>query len=136
MKYRVAVFRRSNGKLQFKQFQTAGFAIRPDGQLIHGGKVCNTTDRRKIVFYEINYKLPKQDRLGNDIYERDIVFDSRHGALSIVSWNESGCAFVLCLRSRGMTVKYRYCDFRDSVEVIGNEYENNLKQITAKGLTK
>ena len=136
MKYRVAVFRRSNGKLQFKQFQTAGFAIAPDGQLMRRGKVCNTTDRRKIVFYEINYKLPKQDRLGNDIYERDIVFDSRHGALSIVSWNESGCAFVLCLRSRGMTVKYRYCDFRDSVEVIGNEYENQLKQITAKGLTK
>lgn len=136
MKYRVAIFQRSKGKLQFKQFKTAGFSIAPDGGLLCRGKRCNTTDRRKIKYYEVNYQLPKKDRLGNDIYEKDIVFDSRYGALSVVAWNESGCAFVLAHRSRGMTIKYRYCDFRDSVEVIGNEYENQLKQITAKGFTK
>lgn len=136
MKYRVAIFSRACGRLVFEKFAYSGYAITPDGRLIRGGKVCNTVDRRKKRFYEINYKLPKQDRLGHDLFEHDIVFDSRYGALSIISWNDAGCAFVLATKNRGFTIKYRYCDFRDSVELIGNEYQNTINQITARGMTK
>lgn len=136
MKYRIAVFKRARGRLVFDKFAYSGYAIAPNGDLIRGGKVCNTDDRRKRRYYEINYKLPKNDRLGQELYERDIVFDSKYGALSIIQWNDGGCAFVLATKNRGFTIKYRYCDFRDTVEKIGNEYETTVKQITARGLTK
>lgn len=136
MDYRVAVFRRAENRLVFVKFAYSGYAIAPDGRLMRGGRECNTQDRRQRRFYEINHKLPKTDRLGRDLYERDIVFDSRFGTLSTVLWNPSGCAFVLATKNRGFTIKYRYCDFRDSVELVGNEYENILNQITAKGMTK
>lgn len=136
MKFRVAIFERKAGAQVFQKFAHAGFAIMPDGRLYRGKKECNTTDRRQRKYYEINYQLPKRDRLGNVIYEHDIIFDPAYGALSVVLWNESGCAFVLANKTRCFTVKYRYCTFRESVEVIGNEYEKQVKQISAQGLTR
>lgn len=136
MKYRVAIFRRINGRLVFDKFAYSGYAIIPNGDLVHAGKVCNTTDKRRKRYYEINVMLPKPDRLGQDLYQHDIVFDSKYGAMSIIWWSKSGCAFVLATKHKNMTVKYRYCDFRDSVEKIGNEYETTLNQITARGMTK
>lgn len=128
--------RRVNSRLVFEKFAYSGYAIAPDGRLMRGRTECNTADKRKRRYYEINYKLPKSDRLGRELYERDIVFDSRFGALSTIVWSASACAFVLATKNRGFTIKYRYCDFRDSVELIGNEYQNTLNQITAKGMTK
>lgn len=137
MNYRIAIFKRAARRLQFDKFAYSGYRISPDGALWRGKTQCNTTDRRGRKYYEIHYKLPKTDRLGTAIYEHDIIFDSRFNALCIILWNESGAAFVEAHKQRGFTIKFRYCDFRsDSVEVIGNEYENTLKQITAKGMTK
>lgn len=136
MNYRVAVFRRATNKLKFGGFAYAGYRIAPDGQLYKGSKICNTTDRRARVFYEIHRKLPKTDRLGQVLYEHDIIFDSRFNALATIGWSDAYCAFVLSSKNRGLKVTFRYCDFRDSVEKIGNEYENALYQISAKGFTK
>lgn len=136
MKFRVAIFKRAKNKLEFYRLAYSGYKMTQDGVLIKGNKVCNTTDKRAKVFYEVNYLLPKLDRLGQQLYEHDIIFDSRFNALSVLLWNKSGCAFVLANRSRKMVIKYRYCDFRDSVEKVGNEYENILNQISAKGFTK
>lgn len=136
MKYRIAIFRRAMNKLVFNKFAYDGFRIAPDGQLWKGSKVCNTTDRRGRMYYEIHRQLPKCDRLGNVLYEHDIIFDSRFNALAIIGWSDSYCAFVLTNKNRGLKLTYRYCDFRDSVEKIGNEYENVLQQVSAKGFTK
>ena len=131
MKFRVAVLKRKNNKLAFDRFVFNGFRIGQDGVLYRGRTICNTSDRRARVFYEINMLLPKCDRLGQELYEKDIVFDGKYSVLSVVLWNESGCAFVLADRTRGFTVKYRYCDWRDTVEKIGNEYETTVNQISA-----
>lgn len=131
MKFRVAIFKRASNRLKFNRFAFTGYKLGQDGGLYRGRTRCNTTDRRGRVFYEVNFLLPKTDRLGAEIYEKDIVFDGKYGALSVVLWNESGCAFVLATRSNGFTVKYRYCDWRDTVERIGNEYESTVKQISA-----
>lgn len=136
MKYRVAIFRRAKNRLSFNRFACAGFKIAPDGKLYKGSKVCNTTDRRGRFYYEIHRKLPKTDRLGQELYEHDIIFDSRFKALGIIAWSDSYCAFVMTNKNRGWKITYRYCDWRDTVEKVGNEYENILNQITAKGLTK
>lgn len=118
--------------MRFVKFLYAGYVIAPDGRLLRGGKVCNTTDKRRRVYYVINRKLPKTDRLGRDLYERDIVFDGRYGLLATLVWSDTGCAFVMANRTRGLTVKYRYCDWRDTVELIGNEYATAVQQITAR----
>ena len=136
MKFRVAIFKRAKNKLEFYRLAYSGYKMTQDGELYRGKTKCNTTDKRAKIYHEINYLLPKLDRLGNKLYEHDIVFDSRFNALSVILWNKSGCAFVLANRTRKFVVKYRYCDFRDSVEKVGNEYENILNQISAKGFTK
>lgn len=130
MKYRVVIFKRKNNRLIFNRFAFAGYRLDQDGNLYRGNKICNTSDRRGRTFYEINYLLPKCDRLGQSIYEKDILFDSKYGLLSVVVWNETKCAFVLANRTNGFTVSYRYCDWRDTVERIGNEYEPITHQIT------
>lgn len=136
MKFRVAILEKRRGKLEFKKFEFSGYYISNEGVLYKGKRPCNTTDRRKKIFYEINYKLGKKDRLERDLYEHDIVFDSRYGCLSKIIFNDAGGAFVLCHQINKMKISYRYCGFKNSVELIGNDYQNQLKQITAKGMTK
>lgn len=135
MNYRVAIYKRAARRLKFEKFAFAGYRIAPDGRLYRGNKECNTNDKRGRKYYEIHHRLGKPDRLGCAIYERDIIFDARFNALCAVKWN--GCAFVLAHRQHGFAITFRYCDFRsESVEVVGNECENVLQQITAKGFTK
>lgn len=135
MIYRVAVFKRVGRQMVFEKFAYEGFQILPNGKLYRGKVACNMNDRRGRKYYEIHRKLPRPDRLGQDIYEHDIIFDARFNALCTVLWRDY--AFVLAHRQRGFTVQFKFADFRpESVEIVGNEYTNELRQIVAHGMKK
>ena len=126
--FRVAEFKKINGKQIFKRFAYHGYKLDQDGNLSHYKKKITTDDKRKENYVQINMAVGQTDIKGQQIYEEDYVYDYENEVNGIIKYYPNMGAFILRVDAGLIEIPYSVLDKDElKLEVWGNSYADEKR---------
>lgn len=123
MDYRVVKLCRVGHKLRLKKIYYCGYYLSPEGHLKRNNKQLNTYDRRKSPYYCVDFFSGQKDKLGNKLYNNDVVYSSTLNVEGIIEFRPDKAAFVLMLKQGNIKIPYSFLDCYDvSLKKIKENY--------------